>query len=385
MAIDTAKGDKPCFSVENEDKLVTIKLLDPSISLQELRTGLITSVGSTKGESSSVHLDLRGLLGKQKGSEVNSLAKVLLPLVLDDSVRNIQLPSALSQILTGRCIGLVNEALKCALGGDTLGIEDVTIKVRDITKLESILTCKMSGENDKDLQTTLKVLGQLEESKDYHGQLSTAVIRAYKVLRKKQKVKRAGEMFTTVMTDSLSHKGEESREEGESHMKEPLPLTQALSAAQSKVEIPSERNIIFLKRKIRMCYICKKKYQHQRNLVVQEMQYPRMCKSCAEFNYTKRHQRVDLKGKYAVVTGGRIKIGFELVLRLLRDGCHVIATTRFPKDAAERFAKEPDFNQWSLRLRIYGLDLQDLFGKYIWIIKIISSLQHAPQNVENYD
>ena len=36
----------------------------------------------------------------------------------------------------------------------------------------------------------------------------------------------------------------------------------------------------------------------------------------------------DLRGKFAIVTGGRIKIGLRIALRLLRDGCFVIVTTR---------------------------------------------------------
>jgi NAD(P)-dependent dehydrogenase (short-subunit alcohol dehydrogenase family) len=46
---------------------------------------------------------------------------------------------------------------------------------------------------------------------------------------------------------------------------------------------------------------------------------------------------MDLKGRSAVVTGARIKIGFEVSLRLLRNGCRVIATTRFPTDALQRY------------------------------------------------
>lgn len=41
----------------------------------------------------------------------------------------------------------------------------------------------------------------------------------------------------------------------------------------------------------------------------------------------------------AFVTGARIKIGFEIVLKLLRDGATVYATTRFVKDALIRYQK----------------------------------------------
>ncbi len=41
----------------------------------------------------------------------------------------------------------------------------------------------------------------------------------------------------------------------------------------------------------------------------------------------------------ALVTGTRIKIGFEIALKLLRDGAVVYATTRFVKDALIRYQK----------------------------------------------
>lgn len=48
----------------------------------------------------------------------------------------------------------------------------------------------------------------------------------------------------------------------------------------------------------------------------------------------------------------------------------VIATTRFPTDAALRFSKEPDYPEWKTRLQIYGLDLRhtpsvEIFSRYI--------------------
>src|SRR5262249_37076515 len=60
----------------------------------------------------------------------------------------------------------------------------------------------------------------------------------------------------------------------------------------------------------------------------------------------------------ALVTGGRVKIGHQTALKLLSAGARVIVTTRFPHDAARRFAAEPDFAQFGDRLRIFGLDLR---------------------------
>jgi hypothetical protein len=47
-------------------------------------------------------------------------------------------------------------------------------------------------------------------------------------------------------------------------------------------------------------------------------------------------------------------------LKLLRAGASVIATTRFVRDAARRFAQETDCQEWNSRLHIYGLDFRNL-------------------------
>lgn len=44
----------------------------------------------------------------------------------------------------------------------------------------------------------------------------------------------------------------------------------------------------------------------------------------------------DLSGMNALVTGGRIKIGYAVCLRLLRQGANVIAVTRYPESALEK-------------------------------------------------
>jgi NAD(P)-dependent dehydrogenase (short-subunit alcohol dehydrogenase family) len=43
---------------------------------------------------------------------------------------------------------------------------------------------------------------------------------------------------------------------------------------------------------------------------------------------------------------------------LLRAGAQLIVSTRFPRDAATRYAAEPDFAEWGQRLEIFGLDLR---------------------------
>ena len=42
----------------------------------------------------------------------------------------------------------------------------------------------------------------------------------------------------------------------------------------------------------------------------------------------------------------QVRIGYEIVLMLLRNGAHVLGTTRFPADAAQRFAAEAGFGSF---------------------------------------
>jgi NAD(P)-dependent dehydrogenase (short-subunit alcohol dehydrogenase family) len=100
------------------------------------------------------------------------------------------------------------------------------------------------------------------------------------------------------------------------------------------------------------CYVCKARYT-----VIHHF-YDQLCPSCAAFNFAKRTELADLRGRVALLTGGRVKIGYQTGLKLLRCGAHVIVTTRFPRDSALRYAREPDFREWADRLEIFGLDLR---------------------------
>lgn len=104
----------------------------------------------------------------------------------------------------------------------------------------------------------------------------------------------------------------------------------------------------------RNCYVCKKVFTKLHHF------YDTMCAECGDYNYAKRFQTADLSGQVAVVTGSRLKIGYHITLILLRSGATVVATTRFPVDSALRFSKEEDFQDWSHRLHIHGLDLRHI-------------------------
>jgi NAD(P)-dependent dehydrogenase (short-subunit alcohol dehydrogenase family) len=102
----------------------------------------------------------------------------------------------------------------------------------------------------------------------------------------------------------------------------------------------------------RACYICKGEFKRVHFF------YDALCPACADFNYRKRFQSASLDGQVALITGSRLKIGYQAALMMLRAGARVIATTRFPVDSALRYSNEPDFANWNQRLHIYGLDLR---------------------------
>ena len=83
---------------------------------------------------------------------------------------------------------------------------------------------------------------------------------------------------------------------------------------------------------MKLCLMCRRR----------NIEHYGICPECSELNDKMRALTCDLTGLTAVVTGGRIKIGYAACLRLLRQGASVIAVTRYPKSALEQYMKEPD-------------------------------------------
>ncbi|MFD6970254.1 SDR family NAD(P)-dependent oxidoreductase [Streptomyces sp. NPDC059949] len=101
------------------------------------------------------------------------------------------------------------------------------------------------------------------------------------------------------------------------------------------------------------CYVCKDHYRQVHDF------YHLLCPECAGENLAHRAARTDLTGRRALLTGGRVKIGYQVALMLLRDGAELTVTSRFPQDTVRRFAAAPDAAEWWHRLRIAALDLRD--------------------------
>ena len=141
-------------------------------------------------------------------------------------------------------------------------------------------------------------------------------------------------------------------------------------ARRSPIFVPPPVNLLGLSsdtprlNKPRNCYVCKTEFDQLHFF------YDAMCTPCGDLNYQKRSQTASLEGRVALITGSRLKIGYQSALMMLRAGAKVIATTRFPQDAVLRFSKEEDFSQWSQRLEVHGLDLRhspsvELFTQYL--------------------
>jgi len=115
------------------------------------------------------------------------------------------------------------------------------------------------------------------------------------------------------------------------------------------------------------CYICKEKF----GLDNIHSFYGNLCKKCGEYNYSFRTMKLDFTGRIAIVTGGRVKIGYYIATKLLSYGAKVLITSRFPKDALFKFQKDPNYEKWKNNLVIYPIDFR-IFESTIKFIQFIN-------------
>lgn len=109
----------------------------------------------------------------------------------------------------------------------------------------------------------------------------------------------------------------------------------AIAGAEAAADEPYE-----LQEKIRSCYICKGRY------TVLDSFYDQLCPECAALNKERRVARAPLQGRIAIVSGGRVRIGRQITLSLLRCGAKVVVTTRFPQAAIDIFKKVGNTNSY---------------------------------------
>jgi NAD(P)-dependent dehydrogenase (short-subunit alcohol dehydrogenase family) len=209
------------------------------------------------------------------------------------------------------------------------------------------------------LETCLEVLQQIADDPSLineHERMKTLIAKIHREGKKqaKRKVREEGQQADRRAVETTVRVQAERRQT-------PLPfatwqefLAESTSASQAAGEAftPDTTALAFL-HWAKPCYICKQLYTQLHSF------YHLLCPACAALNWEKRSQRADLSGRTALVTGGRVKIGYQVALKLLRDGATVHVTTRFPHECLLRYAAETDFAEWSKRLRIWGLDFRN--------------------------
>jgi len=199
------------------------------------------------------------------------------------------------------------------------------------------------GVDAADLETFLRVADTISRLPSDHPQLAVArraTSALFKAAKKQRRVeKREAISAADRAVVAATATGSPGRIDDETRG---IPLVSAARGATAGTLL-----------RARPCYICKEPY------VQVDAFYHQLCPACAELNHAKRDARTDLTGRRALLTGGRAKIGMYIALRLLRDGAATTITTRFPRDAARRFAAMEDSADWLDRLTIVGIDLRD--------------------------
>ncbi|WP_395111293.1 SDR family NAD(P)-dependent oxidoreductase [Actinomadura sp. SCN-SB] len=207
---------------------------------------------------------------------------------------------------------------------------------------------------DEDVRTCLRVLDELAEADDGDPDLErvraavTAFVKRTRGRDRARERRRRAAADAAVLASTAT--GATAREEG-------VPVSAPVSVpARPRTPLGG----------LLTCYVCKVRFRDA------DAFYHRLCPSCAEEHHARRHARADLSGRRAIVTGGRVKAGFELVLKLLRDGAEVTAVTRFPADARRRFAAVDDHAAWAHRLTVTGMDLRDVPAVVRWCDELVA-------------
>lgn len=119
---------------------------------------------------------------------------------------------------------------------------------------------------------------------------------------------------------------------------------------------------------LRKCYMC--------NYIITNphAQYHTLCTPCGSFNLQQSAlslpNNLDLSHRTALVTGGRVNLGFHIALRLLRCGANVIVSSRYPLDAETRYRAELDFENWQDRIRVVGADFRTAKDAFALVVAV---------------
>src|SRR5882724_5228635 len=221
--------------------------------------------------------------------------------------------------------------------------------------------------SDDDVHACVRVLRAVEADRSHLTRLTPEMRRELLTLAglvakpERHDVTRMGKAFRRAKREATRVHDRKVMEQAGQRIQRRSPVYAPLWLERPKSDVPNDQPEYHRER---ACYVCKQPFAKMHRY------YDSMCDACGDFNYAKREQTADLSGHYALITGARVKIGFQASLKLLRAGAHVVVTTRFPVDAIDRYSKEADFAQFRERLQIHGLDLRhtpsvELFTQFL--------------------
>ena len=172
-----------------------------------------------------------------------------------------------------------------------------------------------------------------------------------------------------ILFDFTKKENEKEKEEEDDIKVEDTKDYEMKKLLQKKRKKLKDKNQTNEKQKVifKNCYICKDKL----GLNNIHSFYGNLCKKCGEYNYSFRTMKLDFTGRIAIVTGGRVKIGYYIATKLLSYGAKVLITSRFPKDTLFKYQKDPDYEKWKDNLIIYPIDFR-IFESTIKLVKFIN-------------
>jgi NAD(P)-dependent dehydrogenase (short-subunit alcohol dehydrogenase family) len=140
-------------------------------------------------------------------------------------------------------------------------------------------------------------------------------------------------------------------------------VTKQLVFSKKKLRLHASRNIPVTN--LSHCYHCSAYFHAEAKPgFMHKWFYESFCFSCSMEHLVRRLTPLTClsahEKKFALVTGGRIKIGYATCLELLRRGYHVITTSRFPIHAMARYQQEEDYDSFVGRLSLYQVDFRQL-------------------------
>ena len=275
-------------------------------------------------------LELDGPCSLDWGHYIRELADLLLA----KQVEYIAIPERKVAGVKGQLGVYVMEKLQDHLTTAPLTFIPATTPLRDVINVSPV-TSRVLGLTEwaQEEDSTLKSINQsfisYQENKLVPVALRRHICNLYKLVKKNnradkkrlQALKNSSKESASANNDDCSSGTDDTNDE-EDYLSDNTPncskeekhkeSTENTLTIMKKEPTPSDSKYnIKVKPPLikKKCYVCRTRNPVPAELTEAIKQYPRLCQTCADLNWEMRHRRVDLTGYYALVTGGRVKIG----------------------------------------------------------------------------